>query len=40
MKLQLRERGMSYLTPLKDKGWDDDSLVVYEFQHEKEGATP
>lgn len=30
--LALHENGVGYLAPLRDKGWDNEALVVYEFK--------
>lgn len=35
--LALMEGGRSFVVPLRDKSWDDDSLIVYQFA---DGATP
>lgn len=34
--LALHNKGTGFLAPLRDKSWDDDSLIVYEFADEKE----
>ena len=38
--LGLHENGAAYMAPLRDKSWDNDALVVYEFADAKPAGTP
>jgi hypothetical protein len=37
--LALHEGGIGYLAPLRDKRWDDDALIVFEFKQETAPGT-
>ena len=38
--LGLHENGNGYMAPLRDKSWDNEALVVYEFAEAAAGGTP
>lgn len=38
--LVLHEKGSAFMAPLRDKSWDNEALVVYEFIEPKAAATP
>ena len=38
--LGLHDNGAAYMAPLRDKSWDNDALVVYEFADAKPAGTP
>jgi hypothetical protein len=38
--LSLHENGRGYMAPLRDKSWDNDALIVFEFSEEKLGKMP
>lgn len=38
--LALHEGGAGYMVPMRDKSWDNDALVVYEYAEAKPAGTP
>lgn len=39
-KQTLAKDGNSYIVPLRDKTWDDESLIVYQFAEDAPPAAP